>query len=150
MRLSFSTEDVRALEPASTAAVPEPVNGSLVAETIIQPPRADDLVIAAADWLTQAGDAAGRWFALLPRQVMGNEAPAPAAATDVEPIVLTRDDSPLAPAPGEAGGVVQAQFGIPLAVGLASLITLRYHQPFRRMLTRRTHPKSPAFRGPHR
>jgi hypothetical protein len=81
--------------------------------------------------------------------------PDPAPEPGAGPIALARDDSPIAP---EADRVEQAGIGGPLAVGLASILTARYHQPLRRWLrrasgnapTRRPGHSSPALRGPHR
>lgn len=149
-RLTFGNRSDGELDAVGQPTSPAPIDGALVAEAVAGPAGADELVIAAADWLTRAGDAAGRWLALTPGEAPGSDAPAPAAAA----IALARDDSPTEPT---GGRVEQAQLGAPLAVGVASLLSLRLHEPFRRWLKRTVAGRgsrgpvagSPALRGPH-
>jgi hypothetical protein len=137
------------VETGGALATPEPVNGALAAAAAKGGPRQDEMVIAAADWITRAANGAAEWLVLKP---VGDSLPEPPEAGDeAEPIVMTRDDSPVA---GRSEGVQQAQFGAPLAIGIASLMAARFNHPFRRWL-RKTHgatasSANKAIRGPHR
>ena len=114
-------------------------------------PGQDELVIAAADLVTRLGQAARSW--LSPSRA-ADTAVDVSGSPGAERIVMSRDDSPSAEISSDR--VNQAQLGTPLAVGLASLMALRTHRPFRQWL-RKTREKSEAsrrretaIRGPHR
>jgi hypothetical protein len=98
--------------------------------------RPDELVIAAADWLTRLGSSA---IGLLSGEP--GEMPEPVAAPG-ERASLALDDGDLR----EEGRVEQATFGAPLILGVASAIVVRYHQPFRRWASR--HKAGPTARRP--
>jgi hypothetical protein len=138
-------------DQAVAASDAEPVNGALVADEATDAPGADEVVIAAADWLTRAGDTAARWLSLMP-----DESPAAEPVDEPgAPIVMTRDDAPHV---HEQDRVVRAQIGGPLALGIVSMISMRYHRPIRRWLRkcagrpssiRRASGGVEGLRGPH-
>ncbi len=110
----------------------EPINGALTTPLRPAESRPDDLVLAESEWPTRIGDAVARWFtppaASLP-QSKAETAPAYVA----ERIPLQRDDSPSS----EPEQVDQASLGMPLGLGLATVVALRLRQPIRRWLHRR-------------
>ena len=137
------------VETGGAIATPEPVNGALATAAAKGGPRQDEMVIAAADWITRAANGAAEWLVLKPGG--GSLPEPPEAGGEAEPIMMARDDSPVAE---RSEGVQQAQFGAPLAIGLASLMAARFNHPFRRWL-RKTHgatasSANKAIRGPHR
>ena len=153
---SWSTDDdADAISPSVQPSRPEPVNGALVAEVDAPAaaPRQGDALVTATEWLSQARDLAANWLG-------GRGGPAPTelgADPTAEPIVVSRDDSPAA---HDDGRVEQAQLGPSFVVGITSLLTIRYHQPFRRWLSRAADEadaksrrsaigNSPIVRGPH-
>jgi hypothetical protein len=152
-RLSPLDPVAETVDSGASAAVPGPVNGAMVAGADPDEPRTDELAIAAADWITRAGNAAARWMALAPP--VKPEADAPEPEFEAEPIAVARDDSPVSSlGRGANDRIEQAQFGAPLAIGVASLVSLRYHQPLLRWMRRNRASShgastSTAVRGPH-
>ena len=118
-------------------------------------PQTDEAVIAAADWLTRAGNAIARWRAIAPQDAPAVVAEAP--ATPAEPIALARDDAPASSSSSTDDNVEHASLDGPLALGVAAVMSFRYHQPLLRWLKRNrtaTDPKRTANgrsspRGPH-
>lgn len=139
-------------DPSGQPSSPQPINGALVAEAAAtNAPTKDDALVVTTDLLTRIGEIANRWLSWRREEVPVDLNAEPKA----EPIVLTRDDSPTA---HEDGRVERAQLAPSLVVGIASLLTFRYHQPFRRWLSRTaedstsrrsSRAKSPIVRGPH-
>ncbi len=148
--------DAGVVGPDATSGRPEkdlePVNGALVAEAA---PAADavtdETVIASADWLTDAGNAAARWTGLIPQEAPAADSPETTPAA----IALARDDTPAPQA--EESVVERAQMDAPLIVGVATVLSFRFHHPFLRWLKRtrsgpdskRTSGLRTAARGPH-
>ncbi|GAC1448322.1 MAG: hypothetical protein NVSMB9_31360 [Isosphaeraceae bacterium] len=146
-RAVFNERSRRDLDANGLPINPVPRDGALVTDRTQNDPRPDEIVIAASEWLTWAGNAAAGWLSFAHGEQTAPRDPASLA----EPIVMTRDDSPLAAEPDR---VERAEFGIPLAVGVCSLMAMRYNHParhwFRRNRSLDLGPTPNAARGPHR
>ena len=136
--------------PRTPPAEVAPVNGAMVDTPVARPAQADELVIAAADWITRFGRSSLRMLSSQP-----DERPdAEAFPTEAPEESLAGGTTALR----GVGHVEQAQFDAPLVVGVMSALALRYHQPmvgwFRRRhalpATRRAAGSALPIRGPHR
>lgn len=151
-RLAYDNgDDVEAPAPAAGGQAPAPTDGALPAEVVAASVRPDDMVIAAAEWLTRAGDTAARWLALAPVEASNDLGPAgvPIAVTGRFP-----GEGP--PISSESDRVERAQIGPPLAIALASILTVRLRHPLARWVRRMAGvedrdrwSESSTFRGPH-
>ncbi len=125
----------------------EPRDGALVASLAPQLPKADDLALVAADWMTRARENLAGW--LTPS--FGDGPTLEPTDPTAMPIALVRDDSP---ASDRGDRVHQAQLGPPIAVGLLTIASMRLHQPFRSWLHRHAQSAETnaprVLRGPHR
>jgi hypothetical protein len=116
--------------PASPAL--EPVDGAMAATPVKAESLSDELVIAAADWITGLGTQASQMLVDRPDSAPGLDANEAEAFGKVKPIAM-RHDGDLR----DEGRVEKASFETPLIVGMASLMAARFHQPFRRWIERR-------------
>jgi methionine-rich copper-binding protein CopC len=136
-RGAVRTEGQDVSSPSPADVVPagpalEPLDGTMVATHAKTESLSDELVIAAADWITRLGTEASR--------MLGDRSdPAPELVANeteafgsVKPIAM-RHDGDLR----DEGRVERASFETPLLVGMASLMAARFHQPFRRWIERR-------------
>ncbi len=108
----------------------DPVNGAMAASDGDEP-RPDETVIAAADWVTRTGNAAARWLALASEEEPLAESAA-MVTSPAPPIAVVGDLSPVANTEPER--VERADLGVPVAIGLAALMSARYHQPLLRWM----------------
>jgi hypothetical protein len=126
----------------------EPTNGALTIPLQPAESRQDDVVLADAEWTTRLGDLLARWVRPAPAPAplpvpVSEDGPVPAVVA--ERIVLHRDDEG-GPRPERAE---QAGLGMPLGLGVATVVALRLRQPFRRWLSPARSGKRPPVRAPH-
>ena len=125
-----------------------PIDGAMVAAPAQVDAMSDELVIAAADWITRFGSAASRMFSAGSDVEPEMEAEGADSPSQVRQIAMTPDGHLV----GE-GRVQAAHFETPLVVGMASVLAMRYHQPFRRWIDRRRSPSAVSqtkpLKGPH-
>jgi hypothetical protein len=112
-------------------ASPEPVNGALVAQAAPKEERPDEAVIAAADWFTRIGDTAARLMAMAPPDSQEPAVETVAASQDGGGSIASVESRAAAPL---EGSVEQADFGAPLAVGVAAVMSFRYNHPLLRWI----------------
>jgi hypothetical protein len=130
-----------------------PVDGALVVARAARPTPSDDMVIAAADWITRFGRDA---YNLLSNPSDGSPEARPMAVGD-SPEMIARDEGTSDNLRG-VGRVEQAHFDAPVIVGVMSVLAMRYHQPMIRWLrrahgnptARRAATAGPPLRGPYR
>lgn len=135
--------------PRTPPAEVAPVNGAMVNTPVARPAQADELVIAAADWITRFGRSAFRMSS------QPDEPPDAEAFPTEAPVESLASG---AVALRGAGHVEQAHFDAPVVVGMMSAVALRYHQPMVGWLrrrhalpaTRRAPVSALPIRGPHR